>query len=396
MIVLDIGTSTDKFQLATCYSPPNEKLPISLFDEVLKRNTNTILLGDLNAKHKAWSNTSENHKGRLLFNWLSTNTLEIINKFVATSTRSNATIDVIVAPTHMLATSASISVLPSVGDDHLPVTLTPAIKIPKSDLHYPVVRRYWLLVELFLVFTYTFWKKMFTNPDDYTSVFSTYERFLSLLVARVTLVHYCDAYKSSLPNHIVNAIQQKKMVLRLARKTRHSLFITQLKVYSAIVRKEIFAHKRSSWRKYCGTLNTGLAKRFCGKARRHFSVTTPAIHGFVLSNKSVVSLPNEMCSLARTFYENQFSNHIETFIPLEVEAQNIVKLLKNEITTIKPLAPDLTTKDITQVIVSLKNKSSSGADGVSNKTIKLIPRSHHSFICSCFNYFMLHLCMPPR
>ena len=138
IIVLDIGTPTDKFQLATCYSPPNEKLPISLFDEVLKRNTNTIVLGDLNAKHKAWSNTSENHKGPLLFNWLSTNTLEIINKFVAISTRSNATVDLIVAPTHMLATSASISVLPSIGNDHLPVTWTPAIKIPKSDLYYPV------------------------------------------------------------------------------------------------------------------------------------------------------------------------------------------------------------------------------------------------------------------
>ncbi|CAF3246462.1 unnamed protein product, partial [Rotaria sp. Silwood2] len=37
VIVLDIGTHSDKFQLATCYSPPNENLPISLFDAILKR-----------------------------------------------------------------------------------------------------------------------------------------------------------------------------------------------------------------------------------------------------------------------------------------------------------------------------------------------------------------------
>ncbi|CAF3177615.1 unnamed protein product [Rotaria sp. Silwood2] len=145
VIVLDIGISTDKFQLATCYSPPNESLPISLFDEILKRNTNTVLLGDLNAKHQAWSYTTENHKGRVLFNWLSINALDIVNKFVATSTRSNATIDVILAPIHMTTTASSFSVLPSIGSDHFPVVWTPAIKLSKSDCHYPVKRTYWLV-----------------------------------------------------------------------------------------------------------------------------------------------------------------------------------------------------------------------------------------------------------
>ncbi|CAF2245809.1 unnamed protein product [Rotaria magnacalcarata] len=32
----NIGTSHDKFQLATCYSPPNESLPLAIFEQITK------------------------------------------------------------------------------------------------------------------------------------------------------------------------------------------------------------------------------------------------------------------------------------------------------------------------------------------------------------------------
>ncbi|CAF1310825.1 unnamed protein product [Rotaria sordida] len=98
LIVLDIGYSSNQVQLATCYFPPNENLPLNLFNDILHRNSNTILLGDLNAKHESWSNTTGNQKGGLLFEWLNENYFQVINKFVLTSTRSNAVIDLILAP----------------------------------------------------------------------------------------------------------------------------------------------------------------------------------------------------------------------------------------------------------------------------------------------------------
>ncbi|CAF5023667.1 unnamed protein product [Rotaria sp. Silwood1] len=48
LIVLDIGYSSNQVQLVTCYTPPNENLPLNLFNDILRRNSNTILLGDLN------------------------------------------------------------------------------------------------------------------------------------------------------------------------------------------------------------------------------------------------------------------------------------------------------------------------------------------------------------
>lgn len=395
VIVLDVGASSDKFQLATCYSPPNENLPTSLFDKILKRNPNTILMGDFNAKHQSWSDTTENQKGRTLFNWLSMTSLEVINRFVATSTRSNATIDIILAPPDMSASlSSSFTVLPSIGSDHLPIVWTPAIKLQKTDRHYPIKQTYWLLVKLFLAFTFSFWNDLLTTTNDPTVSFSTYERFLALLVSRVTTVTYRNSYKPSLPPHIVDLIQQKKIALRLARKTKHPFFITQLKVYSTTIRKEIFAYKRASWGIYCDTLNKGNVKQFWKKARKHFSTTNPPINGFLLPNKTVISSPKEMCDLARSFYEDQFSQHAATGTEIETEAENIVKQLSIDINKSALEVPDIKTKDITKAISLLKNKSSYGVDGVSNKIIKLLPPAHHSFICSSFNYFMSHLAFP--
>ena len=133
---------------------------------------------------------------------MSTNTLEIVNKFVPTSTRSKATIDLILAPAYMTATRSSFSVRSSIGSDHLPVLWTPSIKLQKNDRFFSVKRTYWTLVQLFLAYTYTFWSDWSIKSDDIMYFYTTYERFLSLLVSRLTFVSYCSAYKPSLPPHI--------------------------------------------------------------------------------------------------------------------------------------------------------------------------------------------------
>ena len=144
---------------------------------------------------------------------------------------------------------------------------------------------------------------LLSKSDDTMEFFSTYERFLALLTSKLTYISYSSAYKPSLPPHIINLIQQKKVLLHLTQKTKHPFYITQLKIYSTLVRREIFKHKRSSWLNYCGTLNSLDVKYFWKKSRKHFSVTNPPINGF-LSNGLVISSLNEMCNLAKSFYKD--------------------------------------------------------------------------------------------
>ncbi|CAF4291743.1 unnamed protein product [Rotaria sp. Silwood2] len=123
LIVLEVESDLDIFQLVTCYSPPTKPIPLNIFDRLLQRNTNTIFTDVFNANHNSWSRFEDNQKSRALFSWLVSSpihsSLEIINKYISTSTCSNPTIDLIIAPSHMSTTS--FLVLPSIGNDHHPV-----------------------------------------------------------------------------------------------------------------------------------------------------------------------------------------------------------------------------------------------------------------------------------
>ncbi len=68
-----------------------------------------------------------------------------------------------------------------------------------------------------------------------------------------------------------------------------------------------------------------------------------------------------------------------TTMSIEIEADNAVKQLDMIINKFMPSAPNIKTKDIKKTIVSLKNKNSTGIDGVSNKVIKLL-QNHQMFI----------------
>ncbi|CAF1259621.1 unnamed protein product [Rotaria magnacalcarata] len=394
IIALDIGRSHDKFQLATCYSPPNEKLPIALFNQIMKRNKNTILLGDLNAKHQSWSRSNENQKGHVLFDWLLTKSMTVVNKHVATSTRSNATIDLILAPAQMTGIKTSFSVLPSMGSDHLPVIWIPDIKLVKNDCQYPIKRTYWQLFEMFLTFTFSYWKDLSTTMKDSVQFFHTYERYLSLVAARLTYVTYCTSYRPTLPPHIVQLIMEKSECLRLARKTKHPIFITQLKTYSTTIKRELIAYRRLTWIEYCKTFNKCDVKQLWKKTQRHFSTTSSPIQGFLMPNGNVVSSTSEMCDVAKSFYQEQFSEHKSTSSTIEIEAENVDSILRIHMNDNIPTAFPIEIKDIRRTIASLKNKNSTGIDGVSNKIIKLLPPSHQSIICTSFKSFASQLIFP--
>ncbi|CAM4835513.1 unnamed protein product [Rotaria magnacalcarata] len=370
MIVLDIGSSSNKCQLVTCYSPPNESLPLN---------------------HSSWSNTTDNHKGRVLFEWLNENHLQVIKKFIPTSTRSKAVIDLILAPTSIC--SDSFSVLPTVGSDHYPIVWSSPQTVPSKDRCFPVKRTYWSLFELFITFTSAYWDNLYTLMTDKMDFFCLYECFLSLSSSRLTYVSYCNTYKPSIPPQIIDLIQQKRQFLHLVRKTKHPYHILQLKLYSQYIKKEMFTHKRRMWSEYCKTLNICDVKQFWRKSRRHFSSCAPPIHGFI-QNNGIITSSMEMCDTAKRFYMEQFAEHDNNQSDIEVEANVVDHELVTELLNAKLVSFHIKFLDLKKSISSLKNKNSTGLDGVSNKIIKLLPPSHLTFITSSFNYMAQHVCFP--
>jgi hypothetical protein len=141
------------------------------------------------------------------------------------------------------------------------------------------------------------------------------------------------------------------------------------------------------------TLNSCDVKQFWRKSKRHFSSYSPPIDG-ILQNGVAISSPAEMCELAKQFYMEQFSEHKNTQLTIDVEADVIDQELDKEIKYSKLDLFHVKFIDVKKSILSLKNKNSSGLDGISNKIIKLLPPAHLVFITECFNYMADHISFP--
>lgn len=106
------------------YHPPNQKsIPGVLFTSC---DSNTVVMGDLNAKHTAWGSTTVNHRGEALLHIMDDCALMPLNDGTKThASFSYNTYDVldVTAVSSDIYPDCSWTVLHNIGSDHLPILL---------------------------------------------------------------------------------------------------------------------------------------------------------------------------------------------------------------------------------------------------------------------------------
>ena len=292
-------------------------------------------------------------------------------------------------------TGGSFSVLPHIGNDHYPILWHPTFKIPSQHRNQPIKRTYWKLFQCFLTFTGSFWQSLATNMNHTAAFFTLYERFLTLSLSRLTTISLRATMKPSVPQTVVDLIKEKRRVLKLFRQTRHPFFAVALRDMSKLVQKQLFHYKREAWMKYCKSFNECDTKSFWTKAKRHFGRKNTPIEGF-LNNGVTVTNPEAMCMVAKEYYEEQFADHLLTQSEIEIKAAETDAKMERNLKDHLPTPLTFTYAQLRSTIGSLKNKNSSGLDGISNKIIKLLPQNHLSMILSCMNHFTATQCTPPH
>ncbi|CAF1204639.1 unnamed protein product [Didymodactylos carnosus] len=93
-----------------------------------------------------------------------------------------------------------------------------------------------------------------------------------------------------------------------------------------------------------------------------------------------------MIDHAYAYYSHCFKQREVNYLsPTDVRVNNYIKNFDNHLNEQPSKSFLFTMNDFRWAIRSLKAKQSSGPDKVSNKTIKLLPQSHYSFILVAFN-----------
>ena len=385
LIVADIFNLDRTYTLAIVYSPPSESLPILVLDHLYAYNRSLILIGDLNARHSSWHDTATNPKGQRLANWIDDKeNLQVFNSCQPTSARSDAIIDLIIAPSHISNELAHVDQKMCLTD-HYPVhwflsslSLNQFIQFPVKRIDWPVLR---CILHIKPGFLFSLAQQMSNEPTNFILL---YESLLVALQERCTTTHMTNSYKPSLPSYLVTVIKYRRKILNVYRSTRSPEYQNSLQSLSKYIHRELRSVKRTQWLNFCYRLDPKNTTQFWQHSKNLFKRKPTRIQCLVdKSNNRVLTDTAAMIDHAYEYYSKVLTEK-------ETPSQNqtvreFTKHLSSRLMEL-PSKPFLfTINDLHHSIRQLKAKSSSGHEKVSNKLIKSIPISHYSFVLQTFN-----------
>ncbi len=389
LIAVDIFNKNKRYTMAVLYSPPSENLPINILNRLHRYNRKLILAGDLNARHTHWHDVSKNQKGCRLHEWMEEkDNLKIYNAPRQTSTRSQAVIDLIIAPHHMSTELTEIDQLMRVTD-HYPVHWQISSLTLEEANQNEVKRIDWTLIKFILDLKQNFFfdtaEKMKNEPTEFVLL---YERCLVALQERCTTYHMINRYRPSIPPYLVSVIKQRRQILDLYRSTRSEEHRDSIRSMNRYIQYELRAIKKTQWQEFCLGLEPKNTKQFWNHTKTLLKKRTPRIQGFIDESENRVITENDaMIKHAHRYYSMAFKE-MET--PLQnPEVAEFKKHMPERLHEL-PSKPFLfKINDLARSIRGLKAKTSSGHEKVSNKLLKSIPTSHYGFILQTFNKLLV-------
>ena len=371
LIAIDFFNQNKRITLATIYSPPSEKLPVTMLDCLYQYNRNLILIGDFNARHFQWHDIITNAKGSQLDDWITEKeNLRVYNSPQSTSTRSQAILDLIIAPQQLSSELTDADQLMHVTD-HYPIHWNISSLDLNNVSQYELKKIDWALITCILDLKQNFFfnlaEQMKNEPTEFIIV---YEKFLAALQERCTTYHRTRQYRPSLPPYFVNLLKQRRQILHLYRATQskeHSALLSYLNRY---IHYELRNIKKVQWQEYCLELEPKNTHRFWNHTKRLFKKRQHRIQGFIDNTTDhVLTESSAMLQHASEYYSNAFKEIDTSLQSKEVDefkrhwAERLLEL---------PSKPFLfKINDLTKAFRRLKIKTSSGHDKVSNKLLML-------------------------
>ena len=129
MSLIQIDTTRGKLFLGACYNPPSKSAIKNDFIKILQLtgNKNTVLAGDINAKHTDWNSTIINTNGRRLRSIaddldLFINAPTSVTRIPAIENHRADVLDLVIVKNAQI--SPNIEVLNELSSDHLPILFT--------------------------------------------------------------------------------------------------------------------------------------------------------------------------------------------------------------------------------------------------------------------------------
>ncbi|GBP21510.1 RNA-directed DNA polymerase from mobile element jockey [Eumeta japonica] len=125
--MLRVGSSEQEIRLFAAYRPPGTKMCVQDIHAIFQEQTPTLIIGDFNAKHKAWGSHSISRAGRLLMEDAQRQGYEVLGPDTPTHVPTDIrhrpdVLDIVIG--HKIRRPMHVKVMYGMDTQHLPILVT--------------------------------------------------------------------------------------------------------------------------------------------------------------------------------------------------------------------------------------------------------------------------------
>ncbi|KAK9881280.1 hypothetical protein WA026_015402 [Henosepilachna vigintioctopunctata] len=405
-VAAKVQTNNLNVAIFSYYHPPGDILPAD-FLEYIATIPNSILLGDLNARHTQFGDTITNRNGRILSECLIQNNLWRCYNTYPTffgHTGMSITDHIIITPDLIHFFEEPCFIGQTITSDHLPLLI-------HSNISYPPPPAPSIIS--FKDHKHANWEEFQNNValnlpplqplhnqlqiDQSISSFST---FISQTYNACVPEKLIDINRPPLPPFIVSLIKSKRRLYRTYLRTRNDALKTEYNRLSAMIRREINRFKEEKWSDLTSSLDFRNGKEYWRKFRMLTGSRSRQITHLKSPEGQLTSDPQEKADIFKQHLQNIFKIpqsprfNEELFLTSERQFYNIKNLaVRTELNATNPFNAPIQSDLVSDVIKAGKN-TAPGTDGLSRSVFRHLPPNAIDFIKNVFNR-CLELCYFP-
>ena len=336
-------------------------------DTLFKINTNTILAGDFNAKHKNWGNTSNCPLGKTILNFANSKSIHIARPLHPTHHNrvSSTTIDF--ALISGINNNYGIQSIPELSSDHNPVNLTidfrSTIQITNRIKHTNW-QNFKIELNKLSVFSFNI-----QHPNDIDTAVNKLSSFITKTFENNSKPIDPNR-KQYIPPYIRKIITERNRLKKRWQTSKDPKLKTELNRLCAVIRKELRSFSQLNWNSYLQSLNTLDQSLFrtVSSMKNKFQTIGPLITKNPDGTNNIISQKSNIAETIADSLQNQFTNndiqHPDNEKIVTEQVQQFLQKLKS------PNEVPVLTSEIISRIKKLKNRKAPGRDQITNKIVK--------------------------
>ena len=307
-----------------------------------------------------------------------------------TSLRSITTIDLIISTEQQH--SVQCQPLPYNGSDHVPILAEfDNIKISNQQSEIVPKTNWTIYTMIATILSSEFQHVDHMRDDQPFEWFEYFQDFLSALKSRSTTWHKVIRRRPTISEALRIMIKHKHYLQNRYRHSKTEEDRLSLRSWHKVMQREFKQHRTNSWNQFIDKIASPNPTTFW-KTIKMLNKKRSVEFSAITNDAQIHRTPNEIMSCLSHHFESRFA-------PPEMDSTKAIDNEANELwDSLEKVQPEqirlafqksdllFTTKEVWQVIKSLKGKNSSGFDLISNKMIKNLSESYADILKDQYNF----------